>query len=80
MEDISKEKMIQLKSEGNDGTEIAIFLNDSKICTLNCSKSQNLNEVRSLLNNSIKGDFTFLDPDSNTVSKDDEKDYSVEDI
>ena len=72
--------MIQLKSEGNDGTEIAIFLNDSKICTLNCSKSQNLNEVRSLLNNSIKGDFTFLDPDSNTVSKDDEKDYSVEDI
>ena len=80
MEDISKEKMIQLKSEGNDGSGIDIFLNDSKICCLNCSKSQNLNEVRSLLNNSIKGDFTFLDPDANTVSKDDEKDYSVEDI
>ena len=80
LEDISKEKMIQLKSEGNDGTGIDIFLNDSKICSLNCSKSQSLNEVRSLLNNSIKGDFTFLDPDSNTVSKDDEKDYSVEDI
>ena len=80
LENITKEKCIQLKSEGNDGSGINIFLNDSKICCLNCSKSQNLNEVRNLLNNSIKGDFTFLDQDSNPVTKDDEKDYSVEDI
>ena len=73
LEDISKEKNIKLKSEGNDRSGINIVLNDSKICCLNSSKSQNLNEVRNLLSNNVKGDFTFLGPDGNTVTKDDEK-------
>jgi hypothetical protein len=79
LEKISIEKVIKLKSEGND-SGIDVFMNDSKVCSVNCSMSQNLSEVRCLISQNIKQDFFFLDTTSSEVSKSDENDYNVEDI
>lgn len=79
LEKISIEKVIKLKSKGND-SGIDVFMNDSKVCSVNCSMSQNLSEVRCLINQNIKQNFFFLDITSSEISKSDEQDYNVEDI
>ena len=80
LNNICESKTIQLKSLETSNSGINVILNDSKQFSINCSKSQNLNEVRGLINDLIQDDFLFLDQDGNTVSKTDENDYSVEDI
>ncbi len=81
VEDISTDKVIKLKSEGNEsGSEIYVYLNDSKVCSVNCSTSQNLSEVRSLISSNIKQEFFFLDNTSSKIEKGDENDYTAEDI
>jgi len=79
LEKISIEKVIKIKSEGND-SGIDVFMNDSKVCSVNCSMSQNLSEVRCLISQNIKQDFFFIDTTSSEISKSDENDYNVEDI
>jgi hypothetical protein len=80
LENICESKTIKIKSLENGNSGINVVLNDSKKFSINCSKSQNLNDVRGLINNNIQEDFLFLDQDGNTVSKSDENEYSVEDI
>ena len=80
LENICESKTIKIKSLETSNSGINVLLNDSKKFSINCSKSQNLNDVRGLINNNIQEDFLFLDQDGNTVSKTDENDYSVEDI
>ena len=80
LENICESKTIKIKSLENGNSGINVVLNDSKKFSINCSKSQNLNDVRGLINNNIQEDFLFLDQDGNTVSKTDENEYSVEDI
>ena len=80
LENICESKTIKIKSLETGNSGINVLLNDSKKFSINCSKSQSLNEVRGLINNNIQEDFIFLDQDGNTVSKTDESDYSIEDI
>lgn len=59
LENISVSKLIKLKSDGS-ATGIDIFFNNTKICSANCSLSQNLSEVRNLISQYINQEFLFL--------------------
>lgn len=87
---IVKDKILRLKSEdsnSNNCTEtndsnspnINIFEGDKKICSINCSFKLKIHQARKLINNKIKDEFTFLDPD-NDIENNDEKDMAIEDI
>ena len=82
LEDILNGKIIKIKSTGEDKEEstIKVYMNDKQICSINCTKENNLEKVRKLLNNRITEDFIFLDTEENKVDKNDEKDYHIEDI
>ena len=82
LKDISLKKIIKLKSykDKNIKSGINIFLNDKSIFYLNCKNENKLNKIRKLIFGKIKVDFIFLDSDGNSIDKEDEKDYSVEDI
>ena len=80
LENICESKTIKLKSLETSNSGINVILNDSKKFSINCSNSQNLNVVRGLIKNKIQDDFLFLDQQGCEVSKEDENDYSVEDI
>ena len=77
LEDIINENKIQLKSIK---PEINIFLNDKMICSIECSKDKNLDDVRKLINHKIKEDFLFLDLNANIIDMEDEIYYPFEDI
>ena len=74
----NKKIKIVLSEKGDDF--IKIFLNNKQFCSKNISESQNLNDIRNILNHDIKQDFVFLDIDSCDIEKGDEKDYSLKDI
>ena len=78
--DIVKDKIIKLKSIGGGQPGINIFLNESEVCSVNCQKSNNLNEVRNQIKDKIKDDFIFIDQDGQPITKTDEGDITVEDI
>ena len=82
LEDILNGKIIKIKSTGEDKEEstIKVYMNDKQFCSINCTKENNLEKVRKLLNNRITEDFIFLDTEENKVDKNDEKDYHIEDI
>ncbi len=80
LENICESKTIKLKSLETSNSGINVILNDSKKFSINCSNSQKLNVVRGLIKNKIQDDFLFLDQEGYEVSKEDENDYSVEDI
>ena len=44
------------------------------------SLSQNLEELRDIINQNIKDEFSFLDKEGFPITKEDEKLYSIEDI
>lgn len=56
---------------------INIFLNDKNTCFINCLKDSKLDEIRKLISDKIKENYSFLDSDGNIVENEDEKDYSV---
>jgi len=82
LEDINKEKIIKLKSEGekNSGNNIKIFLDKKNICSINSSKTENLDKARKLIKGQYKEHFLFLDTEGNEIDENDEKDYPLEDI
>ena len=88
LEDIVKEKVIKLKSEGSNsnnpseiqGSNINVFEGNKKLCSINCNNSMKLDKTRKAINNDIKDDFIFLDSEGNDIDKSDEKDFSIEDI
>ena len=88
LEDIVKEKVIKLKSEGSNsnnpsetqGSNINVFEGNKKLCSVNCNNSMKLDQTRKAINNNIKDDFIFLDSEGNAIDKSDEKDFSIEDI
>ena len=78
---ISQNKIIKIKSENDNGSSaVNIILNGEKICSINCSMSDDLKSVRDYLKESIKNDYIFLDQDECPVTKEDEEEYKVEDI
>ena len=80
LENVINEKIIKLKSKGNDEFYINIYFNEKNIGSVNCTKKDKLNDIRNLIYNKIKKNFVFLDPYGSTLEIDDEKDYMVEDI
>ena len=80
LENVINEKIIKLKSKGNDEFYVNIYFNEKNICSVNCTKKDKLNDIRNLIYNKIKKNFVFLDPYGSTLEIDDEKDYMVEDI
>ena len=78
LKDISTNKILKLKSE--EGTGINVLVNDTKICSVECSNSQNLGEVRNLISKNIKQDFLFLDKEDFEIKIEEENDYSIDDI
>ena len=80
LSDIINNKKIKIVLSENGDNFIKIFLNNKQFCSKNISESQNLNDIRNILNHDIKQDFVFLDTDSCDIEKGDEKDYSVKDI
>ena len=77
LKDIINEKKIQIESFKPG---INCLLNDKIIDSIECSKNKNLDDVRKMINNKIKGDFVFLDSNDNTIDIEDEQDYLIEDI
>ena len=59
---------------------LSLLLNDKIISNEKFLKSQNLKDIRNILENKIKCSFIFLDQSGNSVDKNDESDYSLEDI
>lgn len=88
LEDIVKEKIISLKSEGSNsktnsgsnGSNINVIEGNKKISSINSNSKINLVQARKLINNELKDDFIFLDIEGNDVELADEKDFSIEDI
>ena len=80
LENICKDKIIKIKSEQKEQSGINILLNDKIISNEKFLKSQNLKDIRNILENKIKCSFIFLDQSGNSVDKNDESDYSLEDI
>jgi hypothetical protein len=80
LENVINEKIMKLKSKGNDEFYVNIYFNEKNICSVNCTKKDKLNDIRNLIYNKIKKNFGFLDPYGSTLEIDDEKDYMVEDI
>ena len=77
LKDIINEKKIQIESFKPG---INCLLNDKIIDSIECSKNKNLDDVRKMINDKIKGDFVFLDSNDNTIDIEDEQDYLIEDI
>ena len=77
LEDIINEKKIKIESFKPG---INCLLNDKIIDSIECSKNKNLDDVRKMINDKIKGDFVFLDSNDNTIDIEDEQDYLIEDI
>ena len=80
LENIIAHNSINLKSIKENDFSIKIFLNGDNIISLNCSKKDNLNEIRNLINNKIQLNFIYLDEDGNSIDITDENDFLVEDI
>ena len=81
LQDIINEKKIKIFSiEGEDSAQIKIYLNNELKFSKNVSSNSYLNEVRKILENDLPKNFIFLDPDECEIEKQDEKDYSVQDI
>ena len=55
-------------------------MNEARIFSIGCPLSRNLNELRNLISKTINDDFSFLDQVGFPIAKDEENDYSVEDI
>ena len=66
LRNIINENCINLKSI-NDINEIClkIILNGKKFLSFNCSKKDNLNNIRSVINKKIQINFIFLDDEEN---------------
>ena len=64
----------------NVRTDINVFLDDNKICSINCLENNKLNEARKLISNSFKMDFLFLDSSLNFIDKEDEEYYEINKI
>ena len=69
LENVINEKIIKLKSKGNDEFYVNIYLNEINICSVNCTKKDKLNDIRNLIYNkiNIKKNFVFLDLYGNEV-------------
>lgn len=81
LQDIINEKKIKIVSiEGEDSAQIKIYLNNELKFSKNISSNSYLNEVRKILENDLPKNFVFLDQDECEIEKQDEKDYSVQDI
>jgi len=80
LEKICEDKLIKIKSEQTNQSGISILLNGKIISNEQFSAAQNLNEIRNILKSRIIGEFIFLDQSDNPVDKNDEADYSLEDI
>ena len=81
LQDIINEKKIKIVSiEGEDSAQIKIYLNNELKFSKNISSNSYLNELRKILENDLPKNFIFLDPDECEIEKQDEKDYSVQDI
>ena len=81
LEDISKDKIIHIKTiENNNTNKIKILLNDEEIHSIDYNESQNLSEIRNIIKDKVNKDFTFLDEDGNDISIEEEKDFSISDI
>ena len=85
LKDIINEKKIKIKSTQNEiedsgQLKIKIFLNDKQILSKNITKNSHLDKVRKFLEKENIKDFDFLDPDECIIERQDEKEYSVEDI
>ena len=81
LQDIINEKKIKIISiESEDSGQIKIYLNDELKFSKNISQNNNLNEARKILENDLPKDFIFLDQDECEIEKQDEKEYSVQDI
>ena len=81
LQDIINEKKIKIVSiEGEDSAQIKIYLNNELKFSKNISSNSYLNEVRKILENDLPKNFAFLDQDECEIEKQDEKDYSVQDI
>lgn len=81
LKDIILEKRIKLISTSKeDSNPINIYINDNLFCSKNFSQSCHLDEIRKALSKEIKGNFIFLDQDELEIEKQDEEDFSIEDI
>ena len=81
LQDIINEKKIKIVSiEGEDSAQIKIYLNNELKFSKNISSNSYLNEVRKILENDLPKNFVFLDQDECEIEKQDEKEYSVQDI
>ena len=81
LQDIINEKKIKIISiESEDSDQLKIYLNDELKFSKNISQNNNLNEARKILENDLPKDFIFLDQDECEIEKQDENDYSIQDI
>ena len=81
LENINNNKIIRIKSiEDKNESKINVILNDKDSFHISAEKSTKLDEARALILKNNKDNFFFLDSDENTVEKDDEIEYTIEDI
>ena len=78
--DSNKIKIQSKEIKENSENNIEIVLNGENVSSKNYDKSQNLSDLRKLLENEIKDNFLFLDEDENEIAKDDEEGFKLEDI
>ena len=78
---VINEKIVKLKSVDNKNFKgIQVYFNNKILTTINCSKENKLEYLRKIIINQMKEDFIFLDSEENKIDKEDEKDYTIEDI
>ena len=79
VEEIGSSKAISTHEKTNE-SNVNVFLDGKKICSINCPKENTLTIVRKLINNLYKEDFLFYDSNDNYIEKEDEDGYSLNNI
>ena len=72
--------IVKVKGQDTNNSGIIIFLNNNNFCSVNIGENETLSQLRNILINKVGDDFEFIDTDGNSLDKDDEKDFNIENI
>lgn len=80
LEEVIKDNKLILKNEEQNDSGVKIMVNNQVIAHKNCTLEENLQNLRNLLLNDIKSEFTFLDKEGIQIDVEDEKEFTIKEL
>ena len=75
---LKDEKQYSNTISSNSNSGITMHLNGNNFCIINISENEKLEKLSNLLKNKIQDNFFFIDGDGNSLDKEDEKDFTLQ--